>query len=58
LGKVVAQRDVKVFEKEMKQAQISEGLAKIEAIRKKQKEDPESVELEQETCGGKSLVMQ
>lgn len=58
MGKVVAQRDVKVFEKEMKQAQISEGLAKIEAIRKKQKEDPESVELEQETCGGKSLVMQ
>ena len=46
MGKVVAQRDVKVFEKEMKQAQISEGLAKIEAIRKKQKEDPESVELE------------
>ena len=35
MSKVVAQRDVKVFEKEMKQAQISEGMAKIEEIRRK-----------------------
>ena len=30
MEKIVTERDVKVFEKEMKQAQISEGLAKIE----------------------------
>ena len=58
MSKVVTERDVKVFEKEMRQAQISEGLAKIDEIRKKQREDPNSIELEQEACGGKSLVMQ
>ena len=35
MSKVVTERDVKVFEKEMRQAQISEGLAKIDEIRKK-----------------------
>ena len=54
----MTERDVKVFEKEMKQVQIQEGLAKIEAVRKRQKEDPDSVELEQDTCGGKSLVLE
>ena len=58
MSKLVVEKDIKVFEKEMRQAQISEGMAKIEAIRKKQREDPDSVELEQEACGGKSLVMQ
>ena len=33
-------------EKEMKQVQISEGLAKIEQLRKRQREDPTTVELE------------
>ena len=34
MEKIVAQRDVKVFEKEMKQVQVSEGMAKIEKLRK------------------------
>ena len=58
MEKIVTERDVKVFEKEMRQVQISEGLAKIESIRKQQKENPDSVELEAVACGGKSLVMQ
>lgn len=58
LGKVIAERDVKVFEKEMKAAQVADGLNKIEAHRKKEREDPDSVELEHDACGGKSLVMQ
>ena len=58
MEKIMTERDVKVFEKEMKHVQIQEGLAKIEAVRKRQKEDPDSVELEQDTCGGKSLVLE
>lgn len=58
MEKVIAQREVKDFEKEMKQAQIKDGLAKIEEIRKRQRENPDSVELEHEICGGKSLTMQ
>ena len=34
MEKIVAERDVKVFEKEMKQVQVNEGLAKIEKLRK------------------------
>ena len=33
-------------------------MAKIEEIRRKQREDPDCIELEQEACGGKSLVME
>ncbi len=58
MEKIVAERDVKVFEKEMKQVQVSEGLAKIEKLRKQQREDPGAAELEEQACGGKSLVMQ
>ena len=42
----------------MKKVQIQEGLAKIEAVRKRQRENPDSIEIEQDTCGGKTLVMQ
>ena len=46
MEKIVTERDVKVFEKEMKQAQISEGLAKIEQLRRRQRDDPNAAELE------------
>lgn len=58
MEKVVTERDVKVFEKEMKQVQVNEGLAKIEKLRKQQREDPKAAELEEATCTGKSLVVQ
>ena len=46
MEKIVTERDVKVFEKEMKQAQINEGLAKIEQLRRRQRDDPNAAELE------------
>ena len=42
----MTERDVKDFENKMKQVQIQEGLAKIEALRKRQRENPDSIELE------------
>ena len=51
MQKVAVSKDKKIFEKEMRQAQIAEGLAKIEEVRK----NPEAVEEMQNTCG-KTLV--
>ena len=46
MEKIMTERDVKDFENKMKQVQIQEGLAKIEALRKRQRENPDSIELE------------
>ena len=53
MQKVVIGKDKKIFEKEMRQAQIAEGLAKIEEVRK----NPDAAEEMQNTCG-KTLVEQ
>lgn len=46
MEKIITDREVKEFEKEMKQVQIKEGLARIEAVRKRQRDDPHSLELD------------
>ena len=53
MSKIAIGKDKEVFEKEMRQAQIAEGLAKIEEVRK----NPDAAEAMQNTTG-KTLVEQ
>lgn len=58
MRKVVGEKEVQQFEEEMKKAQVREGLAKIEQLRKAQRENPGCVELDEQAVGGKTLVLQ